>query len=147
MKRKLTDGQIDAIKRLTMEGYTQSQIADRVGITKSTVAYYQKKFELKASNKWHFGETASNEPISVKEEKIDKPKKPEKKWTTVADQTLILNGVDTGFVYTIGAKSDIVKIDPTYGPSIEIETKDLVAFGNELVDIAERLCKMVNEAK
>ena len=147
MAAKLTAEQIEEIKRLTKEGYTQSEIARRVGgVSKATIAYHQKAAKLKASNKWTFGEQASMEPVSVVEKAVEKPKKPEKKWTTVVDQTLQLTG-DTGFGYTIGMKSDIVRIEPTYGPAVEIEVKDLISFGNELIEIAEKLNNMINSAK
>ena len=147
MGKKYTDEQVNTIRKMTMGGYTQSQIAEEIGASKAGVAYYQKSLNLKASNRWHFGESASKDPISVVEEPIVVPKKEKKKWTIIADQTLILTGANTGFSYTITTSNEIVKIEPTYGPSIEIESKDICSFGNELIDIAERLHQMIEETK
>lgn len=146
MGKKITDEQIERIKKMTLGGCTQFHIAEDIGVSKGAVAYYQKKLNLKASNKWHFGESAFIEPVSVIEGPKDVQKKP-RKWTSIVDQTIVLTGVSTNFSYTIGTNSDIIVIEPTYGPKIEIEMKDVCAFGNELIDIAERLNQTISNAE
>lgn len=138
-RKAIHEEQLEKIKRMTEEGYTQKDIGDLLGVTKSTIGYYQKKLDLKASNKWHFGETASKKPVNLE------VKKPKKQYTIVAEKTVKLTGKATKFEYSFGTNSKAVSINPGYSEKIEIDLKDLLNFSNELIDVAETLEKMRSE--
>ena len=142
--RKIGEKEIETIKRMTMEGYTHFDIADKIGVSKTTVGYYQKKLNLKASNKWHFGETASKEPLQLKEEK---PPKPKKKWTTVADKKITLTGNQTNYVYEFGLTESLLKIKTGYSDDIMVDLKDLAAFCEELCDVTEAINELKKHSK
>lgn len=136
MPRKISDEAIETIKKMTMEGAYQSKIGEVLGIHATTVGQYQKKLGLKASNKWHFGESASKEPLQLKEVK---PPKPKKKWTNIVEKSVKLQGSQTKFEYSFGTNSKDLSIKTGYSNDVEIDMKDLVVFANELVDIAEMM--------
>ena len=142
MPAKVFNAEIaETVRRMTEEGYSQSRIAKEIGVHSTTIGHWQKKLKLKASNKWHFGESAKMEPIQLSEEK-EKPTKPSKKFTKIVDKTLKLQGSTTKYEYVVGMHSDVLKINPGYSSDIEIDLKDLVSFANELMDVAEEIEKM-----
>lgn len=141
-KKRYNDEVMERVRSMTENGFSQGQIGETIGVHATTVGKWQKKLGLKASNKWHFGETAKKDGIQLKEEK---PPKPKKKYTKVVDKTIKFQGTATKYEYVIGMHSDLLKINPGYTAEIEIDLKDLVAFANELVDIAEAIEKMRSE--
>lgn len=142
--KKYNDEIYEIVRNMTENGCSQSQIGEKIGVHPTTVGKWQAKLELKASNKWHFGETAKKEGIQLKEEK---PPKPKKKYTTIVDKTIKLQGATTKYEYTVGMHSDLLKVNPGYTAELEIDLKDLVAFANELIDVAEVIEAMRNEKK
>lgn len=139
---RLSEEDLMTIKRMTMEGYSQKDIGNKVGVTGSTIGYHQAKLGLKASNKWHFGETAEKEVPQLKSEKPKLPEPEVGTFVTVADKTLKLVGNRTGFQYECGVTKTGLTIMTGYGDPMEIDLKDLVNFGNELLDIADMINKM-----
>lgn len=138
-RKAIEEKDLEIIKRMTEEGYSQKDIGEKIGCHSTTIGYYQKKLNLKASNKWHFGETASKEPVNLE------VKKSKKKYTIVAEKTIKLTGKATKFEYSFGTNSKNVTINPGYSESIEIDLKDLLNFSDELIDVAETLEKMRSE--
>lgn len=147
---KLTKEDKDTIRRMTTEGYSQNAIADKIGCQGSTVGYHQKKMGLKASNKWKLGEPVEIHPEvqMTEEEKVVEPqeeKKPERKvehFVSVTDKNIDLVGSKTNFEYKVWLKASVIRINPGYTAEIEIDEKDLVAFGNELLEIADMITQM-----
>ncbi|WP_458459316.1 hypothetical protein [Pseudobutyrivibrio sp.] len=140
-KKGLNDNEKEMIKKLTLEGKTQAEIGDMFGVSSTTIYYYQKKFNLKASNRWHFGESAERLPdcgpvkVHVSEEEAQT-------WVQMVTHKVLLNGRKTGFDYEIENNGISLTILTGYSDPFEIDIKDLVAFGNELLDVAETLCKL-----
>ena len=153
-KRVITPDMLETIKSMTMQGYSQNAIGDELGVRGTTIGYYQKKLGLAASNKWDFGGTAEKHPEPIYKDKSEEteevkevqepikqePKRP--KFIDVVDKTIIFTGSKTNFKYTCGNHLDNVKIEIGYSADIEIDVKDLVAFGNELLDVAEEIANM-----
>ena len=63
------------------------------------------------------------------------------------DKTIKLQGATTKYEYTVGMHSDLLKVNPGYTAELEIDLKDLVAFANELIDVAELIGAMRSEKK
>ena len=141
---------IETIKSMTIHGGTQRAIAREVGCEASTVAYHQKKLGLKASNKWKFGGTAEKYPTIKEDDRKDTVKvqeQPKEHFISVSQKTVRFTGARTGFEYEAGTNINCVKILTGYNENeetigFEIDIKDLVAFGNEILDVAEYISKM-----
>lgn len=146
---KMSKEKIETLERMTREGYTQGQICEAVGFGVETVRKYQKIAGLKASNRWRYGESAEirvpdlggNEIIPLNPETVPQPVPGE--WVQLTYKVIRLKGVRTNFDYEIGLFDTALKIKPGYSEDIEIDLKDLIAFGNEILDVAEK----INELK
>ena len=142
---RLTPEQKETIKSMSEKKIEQRVIAETIGCTKETVGYWQKKFGIPASNRYGGGMVSSTlmdpEPFSVRI-----PEKYEESTNiigvTVAEKVVTLVGTNTTFLYTIGTKMNSCKITTNNASDIVIELKDLVAFGNEILDVADKIQEM-----
>ena len=149
-----TQVQIEEIKRLSMEAYTQIDIAHRTGVSVFTVRRIQQENGIKASNRWHFGENplmdkpyakpATKKPVAPKEVEEELPPTPatSNKWVTVSQRAIKLTGARTGFKYSIEFDDTFLTIDPGYDEPVKIDLKDIVPLGNELLAVADELMGM-----
>lgn len=146
MGAKLTQDRIDKIWSMTEQRCTQADIARVVGCSIGTVKAYQKIQRLPASNRHGDGNTGVNAipPVFKKEseEQIEPDTKPNE-WVALEDKTISLLGLKTNYRYIVRMHGDIIKIETGYNEEpFEIDIKDLVAFGNELLDVADSITKM-----
>ena len=147
---RITEEQIATIKSMTANGATQIDIAEKVGLSKRSIANVQKNNHLKASTKWKFGETAEMDEVD-KYKKVEKPiqnqkeiRKPE--WVKLTEKVVTLTGTMTKFEYTIGLHDKMLKVNPGYSEEIELDLKDLAAFANELMDMVDIISRMKKDA-
>lgn len=148
-RQRLNTNDIEKIRNMTIHGATQREIAEVIGCTTVSVSYHQKKMGLKASNKWEFGGTAEKYP-AVKEDGTDTVKiqnESKEHFISIAQKTLRFTGARTTFEYECGTNMNCVRILTGYNENeetvgFEIDIKDLVAFGNEILDVAEYISKM-----
>lgn len=141
-RKNFTPEQIDIIRRMTMEGYVQDDIAKNLDTTKTTIRRYQYKLGLKASTKWSAtkGETAKKEPLNLKEESVEpKQKRGDQKFVTMTSRLIKFTGTRTNFTYEYGMDNTTLRIETGYSGPFDIDLKDLVSFGNELLDVAESI--------
>lgn len=155
---QITKQQKSEICRLTKEGYSQPEIGARVGLCKRTVSIIQKENHLRASNRWRFGEEAFDEnmirmPVAMKDEQKTTDEKPvertekmakneSQKWVAVTQKAIKLTGERTKFTYELKFEDTFLTVDSGYDEPIKIDMKDLVAFGNELLAVADEISKM-----
>lgn len=143
---KIGENEQEVIRTMTEAGATQRDIAEKIGVTDQTIAYWQKKLEVKSNSTNRGGKIASvgNTPnFTEKSETRDSNGAyyPSEEVITV-DKTLKVNGVRTGFNYTIGLHNDNVLIETGYGDPFRIDLKDLAGFSNELIGVLETIQKM-----
>ena len=62
-------------------------------------------------------------------------------WINVVNADIEIKGNDTGFSYTFGLSGNDIVISG-YFQQMKLDVKDLAAFGNELIDIAEKITTM-----
>lgn len=152
MPRLITEETKEAIRSMSLKKLTQVEIAEKLGVSISTVRRYQNYDNIPASNRFRGGMLSSKygEPvtdISIKpvEVPVLEKKEPEHRdYVTIADQIIALTGNVTSYIYTIGSKKDHVTITTNNEQDLIIDLKSLVAFGNEILDVAERLEKIKN---
>lgn len=146
----LDEDQIARIKSMSEKKYTQAEIADMVGCSIATVRRHQQQFDIPASNRYSGGmisQGTRDESISFKkaESRNGGPRETQpREWCMLAEKVCTVVGIDTGYIYTIGTKMDHVKITTNNSEDITIDLKELVAFGNELLDVAEMVQKIKN---
>lgn len=145
---KLGPDAIEIIRNMTESGATQRAIANTINCSVSCVAHRQRKLGLKASNKWPFGGTAKKYPVEYdKTEPIKVQDQPKEHYISVSKKIVSFTGARTGFEYDAGTNMNCVRIRTGYNENeetvgFEIDIKDLVAFGNEILDVAEYISKM-----
>lgn len=147
MPNRLTADKIERIISMTEQRYTQAEIAKEVGCSVSAVRTYQRKENLPASNKHGDGRrgiSAIPPTFEAGEASDDKTYNlGSGEWIILADKTIKLAGVMTGYKYIVGAHDKSIKIDTGYNDSVlEVDLKDLVAFGNELLDVADMIATL-----
>lgn len=144
---------IEKIVELTKQHLPQDEIAEKAGVSIDTVRRYQQKANLPASNRsWVSGQYLKKpskpvkpvetdepveEPTTIKEDTMVETKPGE--WISVDDASIKISGKKTSFGYTISLLSGDILISTGYGADIPIDSRDLVAFGNELLDMAEKI--------
>ena len=158
--KKLTLEDVEKIKELSKQHLPQDEIANIVGCSKITVRRYQQIAHLPASNrsvpsgqytkndpKWHMVDGDEEvkmvkfDPSKIKAAS-DKPSTPNTKsgeWISVDDASIKISGKKTSFTYSISLLSGDILINTGYGADIPIDSRDLVAFGNELLDMADKI--------
>ena len=145
---RATTEQIEQIIRLTKEGYTQPVIGDKVGLTKETVRSIQKKNNLKASNRWRFGESPIVEIPLAKTNIIKSGTKEQmakdssNEWLKIREKAIKLDGSRTGFTYELRFGENFIRVDCGYNEPFNLDLKDIVPFGNELLAVADELMDM-----
>lgn len=171
VSRTLTEDQINKILNMSVHRYTQDRIAEEVGCSMCTVRYYQQKNGLPASNrsepsvcelsKEELSKVPSRQSaIETRDEKDENPQKvvelpsfnpgpiakPVQKksddWIDIEDAAIRFRGNKTGFAYGMALNGSDLTIDTGYCKTFTLDVKDLVSFGNELLDIAEKFCKV-----
>lgn len=142
----LTEEQKSEIVRLTKEGYTQAEIADRVGVSRNSIWRIQKKNCLKASNRWRFGESCEyDKKAPVKKtvaQIVERNDTPGSQWIKVAKKAIKISGQKTGFEYELRFDETYIQVNPGYDEPFKIDLKDIVSFGNELLAVADELLEM-----
>lgn len=146
-RKNFTPEQIDLIRRMTMEGYPQEDIANKLETTKTTIRRYQYKLGLKASTKWsaELGETAEKAPIDLSKESRTSTaakKQEQQKYITMTNRLIRFTGNRTNFSYEYGMDATTLRITTGYCDPFDIDLKDLVSFGCELLDTAEAINQM-----
>lgn len=144
MKKRLSEDQIEQIKSLSMQKIEQNVIAEMVGCSVPTVRRYQQHYNIPASNRYRGGvlsEGVVPSPVSTEKNEAILELKP-KEWVVLAEKNVVLYGHKTGFSYAVGTKGNEVRIKTGYCEDIQIGIKDLVAFGNEILDVAEAIQQM-----
>lgn len=63
-------------------------------------------------------------------------------WINVVNADIEIKGNDTGFSYTFGLSGNDIIINSNSFEEMKLDVKDLAAFGNELIDIAEKITTM-----
>lgn len=150
MYNYITDEQIEMIRSMSEKRIEQKVIAEQLGISTPTVRRYQKKFGLLASNRFNGGVVSQSIRDTTVDFKKDEQRNGEwedkhpREWCMLAEKTCTLVGIDTGYMYTIGSNDDHVKITTNNSEDIIISLKQLVAFGNEILDVAESVQKLKN---
>ena len=162
-RKKISSDVIEKIEQLSKQKIPQDEIADLVGVSKRTVRRYQQKAHIPASNRGiPTGQYRKDEPVwpvadkneEVKMVKFDPSKlktastdtvtatsdiQKSGAWISVDDASIKISGKKTSFSYTISLLSGDILINTGYGADIPIDSRDLVAFGNELLDMAEKI--------
>ena len=144
---------IEKIVELTKQHLPQDEIAEKAGVSVDTVRRYQQKAGLPASNRsWVSGQylkkpskptkpvesaESTEEPTPVKEDIMAATKPGD--WISVDDASIKISGKRTGFGYTISLLNGDITVNTGYGGDIPIDSRDLVAFGNELLDMADKI--------
>lgn len=141
-----TEEQIRRIINLSESRIEQKVIADELGISVATVGRIQKKYNIPASNRYNGGMISSG-IIDNCIEKQDDYREVETNnvnefGTIVAEKVITLLGANTSFIYTVGTKMPVVKITTNNSTDFIIDLKDLVAFGNEILDVADKVTDM-----
>ena len=154
MPRLITEETKEAIRSMSLKKLTQGEIAEKLGVSVSSVRRYQNYDSIPASNRYRGGMISSNygdsmTDISIKpvEDAVPVYQKKESErheYVAIADQTVTLTGNATNYIYTICSKKDHVTITTNNEQDLIIDLKSLVAFGNEILDVAERLEKIRN---
>lgn len=141
-KSKLTDEIKERIRSMSEQRYTQREIAEMVGCSIQSVRRVQQDSDIPASNRYSGGALATCDLREVPN-MVSKPEqdqtKPNHCGVVVAEKNITFVGERTQFLYGIGTTMDSVRITTNNNNDIVIEAKDLVAFGNELLDIAEKI--------
>lgn len=143
---KIGENEQEVIRTMTEAGATQRDIAGQFGVSDQTIAYWQKKLGVESKNPKHGGKIASAGNIPNFTEKSETRDSngayyPSEEVITV-DKTLKVNGVRTGFNYTIGLHNDNILVETGYGEPFRIDLKDLAGFSNELIGVLETIQKM-----
>ena len=139
--RRMCEDDIEKIRSMSEQRFTQIEIANAVGCSVQTVRRFQQRFAIPASNRYNGGLLSSDEEREVPkmETKPTEQKTVENHCgVTVYERNVTFAGAKTGFLYGVGTSQDVVKI-VTNGGEFTIKTKDLVAFGNEMLDVVEKL--------
>ena len=140
---RLTEEQIMKIRSMTVQRYTQTEIAEAIGISIDTVGRIQKKYGLLASNRYNGGMISSGEQREtpkIESKPNEEPRKVTNDCSVVAAERLItFAGKNTGYLYGLETKMDKVRITTNNSKDIIIDVKDLVSFGNELLDMADKI--------
>lgn len=139
--RNFTKDEIEMIRSMTEQGCTQAAIAEALNTSNTTIRYHQNKLGLKASNKWHFGESVKKDGEIFDTTKPVK-QKPKEQYLIVTEKTVNFHGAKTGFNYVVNSNAKGIVINTGYCEPLEIDLKDLVSFGNEILDIADEITKM-----
>lgn len=90
----------------------------------------------------------SNPPVKPAENKLDSipPVKPAENkpgdWINVVAAAITISGNKTGFTYSVALDGKEISIDTGYSEPLKIDMQDLASFGNELIDIAEKITQM-----
>ena len=144
---RLTDEQHDEILKLSEMKLTQNDISERTGVSVPTIRRIQQEALIPASNRYKGGVVSSgnreNPSVGVKSmrEEYDNDC-----GVILAEKVVTLVGSRTAFMYTIGTRMKNVLITTNSNEKdFVIEIKDLVAFGNELLDVADKLQNLKNE--
>lgn len=143
--RSIVGDKLEKLKQMTREGYSQSVIGDALGCSKRTVGIYQRENGLKASNRWRFGERAEMEPLQVKE--TPQYSVTQNAFVKIVGTTVELNGIRTKFKYYWKVENDSIIIDTGYCPPFEVDIVDFASFGNEVLDMAEQMQKLLEKLK
>lgn len=143
---RIGENEQEIIRTMTEAGASQRDIADQFGVSDATIGYWQNKLGVKSKNSNRGGRISSIGNIPNFTEKSESKDTngayyPSEEVITV-DKTLKLNGVKTGFNYTIGLHNDNVLVETGYGDPFRIDLKDLAGFSNELIGILETIQKM-----
>lgn len=91
---------------------------------------------------------ASIPPVKPAENKLDSnpPVKPAENkpgdWINVVAAAITISGNKTGFTYGVALDGKEISIDTGYSEPLKIDMQDLASFGNELIDIAEKITQM-----
>lgn len=144
---RLSEEQISEILKLSEMKLTQKDISERTGVSVPTIRRIQQGEHIPASNRYNGGMISSsireNPSVGVKSVREDIPNDC---GVIVAEKVVTLVGSRTAYMYTIGTRTKTVSITTNSNEKdFVIEVKDLVAFGNELLDVAEKLQNLKNE--
>ena len=148
MPKRLSPEQIETIKSMSEHHHSQLEIAEAAGCCKGTVGKYQAELDIPASNRYGGGALAStmrDEAVSFRKAEQrnggERERQP-REWCAIAEKSYTLMGIDTGYMYNVATNSDEVIITTNNKNDVHIELKNLVAFGNELLDVAETIQKI-----
>ena len=140
---RLTEEQTTKIRSMTVQRYTQVEISEALGISVNTVSRIQKKYGLLASNRYNGGmisQAEEREAPKITSKPEDQPKKPMNDCSVVAAERIItFTGKNTGYLYGLETRMDKVRITTNNSKDIVIDVNDLVSFGNELLDMADKI--------
>lgn len=150
----LTQEKLDKIEALSRSRWRQSDIAKEVGCSIDAVRNHQQRLGIPASTRFE----ASGQDRPPKKIKIDLkaevkepmvPNVPKNQanpgeWISIAEAAIKITGNKTSFTYTIGLLNSEITIHTGYGDPIPLDARDLVAFGNELLDMADKITSLKN---
>ena len=142
---KMSEENQELLKQMSRAGYVQDAIAEKLGCSRGTVYMYQKKFGIKASNRWKFGENPMREPLQLKKAPVYEAT--QNSIVRVVDMSIELAGIKTGFKYHWNVNDNSIIIETGYCTPLEIDLKDFAPFGNEVLDMAEQMQKLLNKLK
>lgn len=143
--KALTKEQLDKIEALSRSRWTQLDISKEVGCSIDAVRHHQQKLGIPASNR---SEATGQHCVVNKEVAMSivpaKPKILTKtpnpgEWIDISDASIKIVGNKTSFNYSIGLLNGEVFVSTGYGDPIPLDSRDIVAFGNELLDIADKI--------
>ena len=146
--RRLTSEEKDKIRSMIERNCDRQTIADELGVSVVTVTRYRKEcgVDFACHRTSHNGKIVHDVPPVFPEEEnkaIIKASKPLRLDSLiVAEKTLIIKGVGTGFNYKISTVSEDVIIETGYNEPFKIDMRDLLGFAKELVQVAEKLDNM-----
>lgn len=151
---RLSQEMLDKIEALSKSRWRQADIAKEVGCSVDTVRAHQQRLGIPASTRVEAsGQYPAKQPVAIspdtfKEEvmAISAPKNQTKpgEWVEIVEAAIKLTGSKTSFTYTIGLLNSEITIHTGYGDPIPLDARDLVAFGNELLDMADKITALKN---
>lgn len=150
----LSKEKLEKIEALSKSKWRQADIAKEVGCSVDTVRDHQQRLGIPASNRFEpSGQYLPKKPVAIKPETfkeevmaISAPKNQTKpgEWVEIVEAAIKLTGSKTSFTYTIGLLNSEITIHTGYGDPIPLDARDLVAFGNELLDMADKITALKN---
>ena len=84
--------------------------------------------------------SAENKPASIPP--VNPAENKPGDWINVVAAAITISGNKTGFTYSVALDGKEISIDTGYSEPLKIDMQDLASFGNELIDIAEKITQM-----
>lgn len=135
---RITPEQKEEIRKLWSSGCQQYKIADRYGLSKSTVSRIAKDSEIDLYHQpGKIAASIACEGVGIEDNKdsIQQPKKEQKSANIlVAEQAITVCGLKTNSIYKLNSKIDTITIDAAE-LTAELTIDQLPEFAQELMEV------------